>query len=269
MSIFDQAKADLAAKTDLESAEQSCAGALALMAAEPVHPHPMQQPMTALRDQIHASVITLAMTAKGYVLYNNRWVTPAQQFLLEQDAKGLALYKGKWISKSAAFTAMQADRGLVLYRGKWVTPDDVKIAQGLVKFEGAWVTPSRKAENIRQRQATAKMQEQRIEQARTAAAQKAEEKRKAQDAIEARYPEAYQMSQEFVKDILKSPASAQFQPITSPKVHITYADGWYMVTAVVDAQNTFGVALRSTYLCKLRPSGVDHWEAGNTYLKDN
>lgn len=253
----------------LISALQSCDQALALIAAEPVHPHPMQQRLTDLRNSIHESLVAAEMTAKGYILYNNRWVTPAEQFRLEQDAKGLALYKGKWISKPAAFAAEQTDKGLVLYQGHWITPDQEKTAQGFVKFENAWITPAQRAEIIQTRHDQAQAKKQQLEQQELAAQKEAERKLAEQKAIEDRFPDAYQMSQEFVKDILKSPATAKFQPYESAKVRVTYANGWYTVTAVVDADNSFGVPIRSTYVCKLKPVTGNKWQSANTSLQDN
>jgi hypothetical protein len=264
-TYFAQAKSAFAANKDLESAQRECDQALALMAAEPVHPHPMQKEFTALRDTIHDRLVAVAMTAKGLVLFDKRWVTPAERFRLQQIAKGLAEYKGVWLTKDAAFAAEQKDKGLVLYQGHWMTPDAAEVARGYVKYEGAWMTPAQREQRINDRPHAVKNQAEQ----QAAAEQKAEQKQKDKDAIEAKYPDAYQMSQEFVKDILKTPGSAQFQPFNSPKVKVSYADGWYTVAGVVDAQNSFGVALRSRYICKLKPVGANHWQADNTYLVDN
>ncbi|HEX4054697.1 MAG TPA: hypothetical protein VHX86_10570 [Tepidisphaeraceae bacterium] len=108
-----------------------------------------------------------------------------------------------------------------------------------------------------------------VRQREQAAAEEAAEQQREQAAIQARSHDAYTMSQEFVKDQLKSPATAQFQPFDSPKVSVTYSDGWYTVYAVVDAQNGFGALIRSSYICKLKPIGGDQWQADSTDILDN
>jgi hypothetical protein len=253
----------------MENARRSSEEALALMAAEPVHPHPLEEEVTGLRDDIKNNLVAAEMTAKGFVLYEKRWVTPQEQFRLEQIANGLAEYKGKWMSKGDAFSAEQTDKGLVLFQGRWMTPDEQKVAQGFVKFEDTWVKPEEKARILEERAQAARLEGERLERERIAAAQEAERQQKERVAIDAKMPDAYSMSQAFVRDILKSPASAQFQPYESPKVSVTYKDGWYTVMAVVDAQNGFGALLRSTYLCKLQPVGGDRWKAETTFLLDN
>ena len=57
----------------------------------------------------------------------------------------------------------------------------------------------------------------------------------------------------FVKDRLKSPASADF----SEEQAVTADAGW-IVTGNVDAQNSFGAKLRSTFVCQVHPTG-DSW----------
>lgn len=268
-SLYAQAKAAWDSGTGLEHAENLCDEALAIMAAEPVHPHPMRQGVANLRGSIHDRLTTIAMTAKGFVFYNHHWVTPAERFALEQEAKGLALYKGKWIPQAVAFAAEQRDKGLVLYQNRWMTPDQANVARGLVKFENRWITPAQRMQIIHDRQQAAMAAQQKADAQRIAAREEAARKLQEREQIEAKYPEAYQQSQEFVKAILKSPASAQFQPYPSSKVHITYVDGWYVVVAVVDANNTYGVSLRSKYVCKLRPGPNNQWQADSTNLLDN
>lgn len=59
--------------------------------------------------------------------------------------------------------------------------------------------------------------------------------------------------QAHVKASLKAPASAQFpgQPLSA----IDAGGGAYIVTATVDAQNSFGALLRNDWLCKLQYTG--------------
>ncbi|HEY1683595.1 MAG TPA: FHA domain-containing protein [Tepidisphaeraceae bacterium] len=259
-SLYTQARNFSDTNRNLEKAQEYCNQALALINAEPVHPHPMQQKISTLRDDVHERLVAITMTAKGYVFYDHRWVTPTQRFELQQQAKGLVLYKGKWLTKSAAFAAQQTDKGLVLYQGKWMTPAEEKTAQGFVQFEGNWITPSQRKMIVQQRAEIAKQQQQKQEQAKVAKAKQVELTKKQQKAIEARYPDAYRKSQQFVKDILVNPTSAQFQPYESPKVVVAFSNGWYLVKAVVDSKNKLGVVLRATYICKLRPTDATHWE---------
>ncbi|QDY06166.1 hypothetical protein FJK98_02470 [Micromonospora sp. HM134] len=66
-------------------------------------------------------------------------------------------------------------------------------------------------------------------------------------------PDAERVCQDFVKKRLKAPASAEFTGIT----HTGYGSD-YTVTGSVDAQNTFGATIRSTFTCQVRDAG-DEW----------
>ena len=59
---------------------------------------------------------------------------------------------------------------------------------------------------------------------------------------------AFVMSQNFVKQRLKSPSSAEFPMVTDRGVHVT-PDGkcGFAVSAFVDSQNAFGAVVRSPY----------------------
>ncbi|MFZ5935019.1 hypothetical protein ACOKS3_09295 [Pseudomonas sp. HS6-2] len=63
---------------------------------------------------------------------------------------------------------------------------------------------------------------------------------------------AFVMSQNFVKQGLKSPASAKFPYVNDRGVDVT-ADGkcGFSVLAYVDSQNGFGAIVRSSYLAKI------------------
>lgn len=266
--LYQQAAASLKARADLEQAHRACEEALAIMGAEPVHPHPMEHQVTLLRDDIANQQMAEKMTAQGFVLYDHKWVTPEQKFRLQQAERGLVEYKDQWMSREDAFAAEQKDKGLVLYNNKWMTPDEMKIAQGFIQFEGQWITPAHRDQIIAQRKEAQRQKEEADRQARQEAARRAEAERKRQAAIEARKSDAYTMSQEFVKNILKSPSSARFQSYSSQHVVVVYTDGWYIVKAVVDSQNGFGAMLRATYYCKLRPISGDRWEADGTFLDE-
>jgi len=68
------------------------------------------------------------------------------------------------------------------------------------------------------------------------------------------------MCREFVKDELKSPSTAKF-----PSEERNSApwegkpDGYYEVMAAVDAENSFGVLMRTRYLCQIHYAGDDNW----------
>src|SRR5687767_12798343 len=57
---------------------------------------------------------------------------------------------------------------------------------------------------------------------------------------------AFVMSQDFVKDQLKAPATAKFPRFTNEDVRVTYlGDCTHEVRAFVDAENAFGAKLRN------------------------
>lgn len=70
--------------------------------------------------------------------------------------------------------------------------------------------------------------------------------------------EAQYMCEEFIKDKLKSPGSADFQRPTSTSAG---ADTW-KVSGTVDSQNSFGGVVRNSYVCTVRGSD------GNATLVD-
>jgi hypothetical protein len=76
--------------------------------------------------------------------------------------------------------------------------------------------------------------------------------------------EAWVMAQEFVKDRLKSPSSANFGGIFSDyqSPHDVVTDiggGKFRVRAWVDAQNSFGAMIRTHFVCELEYAGNDCW----------
>ena len=64
---------------------------------------------------------------------------------------------------------------------------------------------------------------------------------------------AFVICQGFVKSGLKAPASAQFPP--KPLSAIDAGNNTYIVTSMVDSQNSFGAMLRSDWLCKAQYIG--------------
>lgn len=242
---------------------KACQGALALIELHPARPHPREAPLRKLLLAAQNDMAAAEMTAKGLVLYADRWMTPQDKFRLEQEAKGLQEYKGQWLPKDDAFAAAQKDKGLVLHEGKWMTPDQKMQAQGFIQFEDKWVKPEEKAAVIAQRAEAARREKESKEREANRVAEAA--------AAAARLKEdAYLMSQVFIKKILKSPASARFQDYSSRDVIVVYKDGWFIVKAPVDSQNGYGALLRATYYCKLRPSTTKEgfWESQDALLDE-
>jgi hypothetical protein len=77
---------------------------------------------------------------------------------------------------------------------------------------------------------------------------------------------AYSVSQEFVKDFLKSPASAQFG--SECKVMVEDDQKTYHITAYVDSQNAFGAMLRTNFMIKLKYVGSIPQEKSSWLLLD-
>ena len=74
---------------------------------------------------------------------------------------------------------------------------------------------------------------------------------------------AFVMSQSFVKDRLKAPATADFPSFSDSGVSVKYVgDCTHEVRAYVDAQNAFGANIRNRYYVKLKnQKGTDTWNA--------
>lgn len=72
---------------------------------------------------------------------------------------------------------------------------------------------------------------------------------------------AFVMSQSFVKQRLKAPASADFPYVTDDGVKTSYrGDCTHEVLAYVDSQNSFGAKIRTKYYVKLKnQKGTDDW----------
>jgi hypothetical protein len=65
---------------------------------------------------------------------------------------------------------------------------------------------------------------------------------------------AMPMCQRFVTKVLKAPATARYGAATS-----SFSDGWFRVAGDVDAQNSFGALLRSSYTCYMTKTGDREW----------
>jgi hypothetical protein len=262
-----KAKATAAfAKRQLPEAQLACEEALAMMDTHPVKPHPEAPIVQKLLADIKNETVRDEMTARGLVLYDQRWVTPDERFRLQQLAKGLIEYRGKWMSEEEVFAAKQTEKGLVFHSGKWMTPDQKMEAQGFVQFEGAWLTPQKKSQLLAEREKEQQAAAARAEAEREARMADARRRQDEARKIEAQKPTAYAMSQMFIKRKLKSPSSAKFELFGGNDVAVVFSDGWYIVRAPIEAQNDFGVLLRKIYLCKLRLAVGDKWEAETAFL---
>jgi hypothetical protein len=69
------------------------------------------------------------------------------------------------------------------------------------------------------------------------------------------------MAENFIKDQLKAPSTAEFSPHGETRVAYNEADDTYTVRGWVDAQNSFGAKLRSKYICTVRNTVGDRWQA--------
>lgn len=65
------------------------------------------------------------------------------------------------------------------------------------------------------------------------------------------------MCENFIKDQLKAPATADFSSIFSTT--ITGSGNDYTVAGTVDAENSFGAKLHSNYTCEVHDNGGDRW----------
>lgn len=65
------------------------------------------------------------------------------------------------------------------------------------------------------------------------------------------------MCEEFVKERLKAPATAEF----SNQQHREIKDQRWDVTGIVDSENGFGALIRGSYRCDIRYLGDDNWRA--------
>lgn len=72
------------------------------------------------------------------------------------------------------------------------------------------------------------------------------------------------MAQEFVKDSLKAPSTAQFASCGSSDTVITHSANHWTVMSFVDAQNGFGAQLRNDYLAEMQfDPATDKWTLTN------
>ncbi len=149
-----------------------------------------------------------------------------------------------------------------------------KIRDGWIVFEGRLIRGFEHERILAERKKQAEQHERRRreederrrELARQAELRRQEEERLA--AAEKAKTDAFFMSQEFVKKKLKVPSSAKFPVFRSSDVTVIYDDDTrkYTVLAWVEAQNPFGVYLRSSYMCTLWPAEGNLWRSDFTSL---
>lgn len=73
---------------------------------------------------------------------------------------------------------------------------------------------------------------------------------------------AFDVCQQFVKDRLRSPASAEFRNFFEDDGEVVVTgtgDGPYTVRSSVDSQNGFGAMLRSDFTCTVSYAGDSDW----------
>lgn len=70
--------------------------------------------------------------------------------------------------------------------------------------------------------------------------------------------EAWTMCEQFVKESLKAPKTAEFSSV-GETTHTLTSKGSFLVKGWVEAKNVFGVPLRNGYTCEVRPAGHERW----------
>lgn len=72
---------------------------------------------------------------------------------------------------------------------------------------------------------------------------------------------AYIMIQDFVKDRLKSPSTAEFPGARERRQHTKrLGDGRYGINSWVESQNSFGAQIRTRFAAIIRQTGEDTWQ---------
>jgi len=75
------------------------------------------------------------------------------------------------------------------------------------------------------------------------------------------------MAEEFVRQKLKSPASAKF-PWYDDSMIKDLGDGRYIYKSYVDSQNSFGALVRTNFTCCIKYAGDNKWECESLEFKD-
>lgn len=77
---------------------------------------------------------------------------------------------------------------------------------------------------------------------------------------------AWTISQQFVNDALKAPATASY-PSYDESFVTDLGGGRFKVDAYVDAQNSFGAKIRSRFTCTVSSSDGTHWHLENINIE--
>lgn len=75
---------------------------------------------------------------------------------------------------------------------------------------------------------------------------------------------ARDVCEQFVKDRLKSPSSADFSDTQT-----TGSGDHWTVTGSVDSENSFGAMIRNTYVCEVEHTSGDNWRAVSVDVTSN
>ena len=78
--------------------------------------------------------------------------------------------------------------------------------------------------------------------------------------------DAYYMSQQLLKKKLKAPSTASFPRYQEGMYVEEIGDNEYLITAYVDAENSFGAKLRNTYMSQVKYLYGETWQDLGTYL---
>ena len=81
---------------------------------------------------------------------------------------------------------------------------------------------------------------------------------------------AYIMTEDFVKQKLKSPGSAKFPSVWDGKVdHVSYLGGQkYRINSYVDSQNSFGALMRTHFTAEIQQISEDRWRLISLEFKE-
>jgi len=73
---------------------------------------------------------------------------------------------------------------------------------------------------------------------------------------------AYIMMEDFVKQRLKSPSTAEFPGVFDGKLdHVTaIGNQTYRIVSYVDAQNSFGAQIRTKFIGEIKQTSADRWQ---------
>ena len=79
---------------------------------------------------------------------------------------------------------------------------------------------------------------------------------------------AFEMCKDSVKNKLKAPSTATFRNFYQKdgEVVVSGSAGSYRIVSTVDAQNSFGAKIRSSFSCLASYKGADRWSVSSTLI---